>query len=299
VHTTASVGCARVGEVSTGSEYLGKRESGLINGSVHIGDREERSKVQTWKKVAVLMGTATLVFAMFGIALAATGASDQGVTPTLHDGANITTDGGGNTDAADCDAADVVSTGDQAGDTDASGSVESTNGVTVNWTYDSDSKAVSFTVDGGLVTIAYIKGGNAYNEYDYSAPGVDSDGNLFAPDNASNGPAGLSHAIFCTGPAPVESPSFDQSQEAATDVPSTPPTEAPSTAPSFDQSQSPATEAPSFEQTEAAESQPNTATIGSAGTSGPSDGSWLLVAAVGVLLASVIVLTPARAKNKR
>jgi hypothetical protein len=45
-------------------------------------------------------------------------------------------------------------------------------------------------------------------------------------------------------------------------------------------------------------SLPNTATIGG-NTNSPSDSSWLLVAALGVLLASVVVLTPARAKTRR
>lgn len=44
---------------------------------------------------------------------------------------------------------------------------------------------------------------------------------------------------------------------------------------------------------------PNTATPGSSGSSGPSDSSWLLVAAMGILLASVVVMTPARGKNRR
>jgi hypothetical protein len=35
------------------------------------------------------------------------------------------------------------------------------------------------------------------------------------------------------------------------------------------------------------------------GSSGPTDTAWLLVVALGVLLASVVVLTPARAKNRR
>jgi hypothetical protein len=64
----------------------------------------------------------------------------------------------------------------------------------------------------------------------------------------------------------------------------------PSEVPSFNDTGEPATDVPS---------EPNTATIGSDGTSGPSDSSWLLVAAVGVLLASVVVMTPARAKNRR
>jgi hypothetical protein len=47
-----------------------------------------------------------------------------------------------------------------------------------------------------------------------------------------------------------------------------------------------------------APTQPPTDTLGS-NSSGPSDGAWLLVVALGVLLASVVVLTPARAKSRR
>lgn len=42
-----------------------------------------------------------------------------------------------------------------------------------------------------------------------------------------------------------------------------------------------------------------TDTIGTAGTSGPADMAWLLVVALGVLLASIVVLSPARAKSRR
>jgi hypothetical protein len=45
--------------------------------------------------------------------------------------------------------------------------------------------------------------------------------------------------------------------------------------------------------------EPNTDTIGSSGQSGPTDTAWLLVVALGVLLASIVVLTPARAKSRR
>jgi hypothetical protein len=54
-----------------------------------------------------------------------------------------------------------------------------------------------------------------------------------------------------------------------------------------------------FEGETDAPSEPNTATIGGNGTSGPADGAWLLVVALGVLLASVVVMTPARAKSRR
>ena len=209
------------------------------------------------KQLAALLAAGILGFAAFGTALAATGASDQGVTPTLHDGANITLDGNGNSDAADCDAADGLETGDSAG------SDTTDNGVTVTWTYDGGTKEFGFTATGGFVTIAYVKGGNAYNEYDYTGftdGGVTSDGSMFAPDNGSDGPAGLSHAVFCTAPGEPE-PSFEQSEEAATECPC------------------------------------DTA-IGTP-TSAPADGAWLLVVALGVLLASIVVLTPARAKSRR
>jgi len=228
--------------------------------------------MNTKAKLAALVAAGVLAFGAYGLAFAATGASDQGITPTWHDG-NVTAAGNGNDDKANCDAADAVELGA------SSDSGTSANGVTVHMTYDSTSKAVSFTADGGVVFIAYIKGGNAYNEYDYSGlGGVASDGHLFAPDNGSDGPAGLSHAVFCTGQAAP--PSFSSTEEPATDVPPTP---------SFSSTGEPASDVPSLV---------NTATIG-AGTSGPSDSSWLFIAAIGVLLASVVVMTPARAKNRR
>jgi uncharacterized repeat protein (TIGR01451 family) len=48
----------------------------------------------------------------------------------------------------------------------------------------------------------------------------------------------------------------------------------------------------------AAPTQPPTNGLAS-NSSGPSDGAWLLVVGLGVLLASIVVLTPARAKGRR
>ena len=45
--------------------------------------------------------------------------------------------------------------------------------------------------------------------------------------------------------------------------------------------------------------EPTDTEFGTAGTSGPSDGAWLLVVALGVLLGSIVVLAPARAKSRR
>jgi len=97
---------------------------------------------------------------------------------------------------------------------------------------------------------------------------VTADQTVYADTNGDNDydtddSNGISHVIVC-GPAASAPPSFEGSQEGETDVPS----------------------------------EPNTATVG-AGTSGPADGSWLFVAALGAILASVVVMTPARAKNRR
>jgi hypothetical protein len=137
--------------------------------------------------------------------------------------------------------------------------------------------------------------------YDYRPGGVASDSGLIAPENASGGAAGLSHTVYCTGPA-------EQSQETETEEPSSPPSDEPSSPPSdepssppSDEPSSPPSEEPSFEQSFEAETdvptEPPTSTI-TGGTSGPADGAWLLVVALGVFLASVVVLTPARAKNR-
>ena len=228
------------------------------------------------KKLAALLGAGALVFAIVGTALAiATVASTKGVTPTSVDNniKLVVTEGG--QDQAACARTNDAQNPREGIETGAvGGQATSPGGVTVAWVYNTDTKAVSFTATGGVVTIAYIKGGNSgYNIYNYVGVlghGVASDGNLFAPNTGSklDHPAGLSHAVFCTTPGgsePTPTPTFNASQAGATDAPTL----------------------------------PNTATVGGNGTSGPADGAWLLVVALGVLLASIVVLTPARAKSRR
>jgi hypothetical protein len=211
--------------------------------------------------------------------------SAASVEPVEHPG-NITVEGGGNNDAAACDADDAIFL--NGGDTPETEGT-SANGVTVTVTYNED-KSFDFVADGGLVTIAYVKGSNSYFEYNYGA-GVASDTNLVSPDaGGSGGAAAVSHLIFCTVV-------FEQSEEAETDEPSEPViTDEPSEpvitdAPSFEQSVGADTDAPS---------EPDTAAIGGSNQTGsPADSAWLLVVALGVLLSSIVVLTPARAKNRR
>lgn len=59
------------------------------------------------------------------------------------------------------------------------------------------------------------------------------------------------------------------------------------------------TPTPTFTGGGGALTDPPTDTIGGNGTSSPADGAWLLVVALGVLLASIVVLTPAKAQSRR
>ena len=94
---------------------------------------------------------------------------------------------------------------------------------------------------------------------------------------------GISHIIFCEGEEEeTEEPSFEQSQEGETEEPS-----------------EEVTDAPSFEQSQEGDTEPPTNTIGGNGSSAPADSAWLLVVALGVLLASIVVLSPAKASTRR
>jgi hypothetical protein len=110
-------------------------------------------------------------------------------------------------------------------------------------------------------------------------------------------------------PASEPPASFEQSFAAETDTPSEPPaSEPPASEPPVSEppaSEPPVTDppVPSFEQSQEgltdAPSEPNTATIGGNRSSAPADGAWLLVVALGVLLASIVVLTPAPARRRK
>lgn len=222
-----------------------------------------------YKKLAALLAAGVLVIGAVGAASAAS------VEPVEHEG-NITIEGGGNNAQVACDADDAVLFGAEEG-----GTKTTVNGVEITVTYNTDpaDKGFDFEAEGGLVTIVYVKGSNSYNEYNYGA-GVASDNDLYAPDNAS-GPAGTSHVIFCTAEEDEPTDTPFQSVFEETDAP----TETPFQSVAGD------TDEPS---------EPDTATIGGSKDIGsPADGAWLLVVALGVLLASIVVLTPARAKAPR
>lgn len=120
-------------------------------------------------------------------------------TPTSYEG-NFT----------DCDDLPGVGTwpgiGTSTGDAPVNGeSYDLGNGqsITFNYTPPGQNQYIGFTA---TIPMDYIvvKGGNAYNVFAYS-PGQLSDTGLYAPDNGSGEPAGVSHVVFCALPKPTGS----------------------------------------------------------------------------------------------
>lgn len=221
-----------------------------------------------WKKVAALTGAAVLSFALFGTAAAdpvwATVTGHMASTSDNNEASWWEDFGEGYDECTSLNAGE----GDLGAEVDTYLLAESYELVVV--------KAGS-TNQGDPNTLTLFANASAGETVwaDYFPDGVFGEGDK-----------NISHIIFCD-PSQEES---EPPSEAPSEVPSEVPSEPPSEAPSFTSTEEPATDLPS---------EPNTATIGGTGTSAPSDSSWLLVAALGVLLASVVVLTPARAKTRR
>ena len=132
---------------------------------------------------------AWVVVALF-VFLAVAGAaartvSAASVAPIPHEG-NVTAKDNG------CPSGDIVIVVD-GGKASGSG-----GGVTINVTYNADN-SLDFSATGGVVDIAYVKGGDNYNEYDYN-PAVASDTNLVSPLNGGNQVPAVSHSVYCVQP---------------------------------------------------------------------------------------------------
>jgi hypothetical protein len=222
-------------------------------------------KATKFRTVGWLATAALVTAALVAPATASAALGDEGpdVTPTQGAG-NFTEcpEGQGATISLDFDDLDA--------DTRMlSGTID---GVTVTITYDDDLKTTDFEAEGGVVWHAFIKGGNKYNHYNYTGlDGVTEDDGLVAPDNESGGPADLSHAVFCVvadepdpsdEPTPTPTATPDGGVEDTTD-PSLPPT--------------------------------STLT----GKSGTSDTWRTMLLVLAAVLATTLVLTPARSSRKR
>jgi hypothetical protein len=149
------------------------------------------------------------------------------------------------------------------------------------WIWTGTGSNVTISVDGEVV-VGVQKGQGAYQFltgwHDIGDLTTGSGGNVFVTyDGAADGNAVLTLSHGCEGT--TTSTTFTQTQESST-------TSVSST--SFTQTQESSTD-----------TLPPTDTIGSTGTAQQASLTWLLIAGLGVLLGSVIVLAPARAKTRR
>jgi hypothetical protein len=124
---------------------------------------------------------------------------------------------------------------------------------------------------------------------------ADTDGNGTYTDADSNG---ISHIIVCGPSVVTTTTTTDVVTTTTTDVVTTTTTDVVTTTTTDVVTTTTTTDTFSSEtggETDAP-SEPNTATLGTS-TGAPADGAWLLVIALGVLLASIVVMTPAKARR--
>ena len=165
------------------------------------------------------------------------------------------------------------------------GTTEGSLPSTMLWIWTGDSPT-SLTINGELQSGSWVQQGAGSFHFTTNV-----DGTNYPPVTASitySGNAGTLTLSGCDegGTQPSDSPSG--SGAGATDTPAPSDTAAPTDTPVPSGGGAGDTESPT---------QPPSNGLASNG-SGPSDGAWLLVVGLGVLLASVVVLTPARAKSR-
>jgi len=240
-----------------------------LSGPVHVwGIAEGYRTTMNRRRIASLLAAGGMVIGMLGLSTGSVLAADN----IQYWAGNGTTDGEiNNNDCADDASAHQL------------------------WIWTGTGSNVQISVDGEVVAGVQQGGGSyhfATSWHDIGTLTTGDGGNVFVTyDGVADGNAVLTLSHGCPGETEdTPPPSFEQSQAVATDTPAPPTEEAPSEEPSFEQSQAADTDVPTL---------PNTATVGGNSGSAPVDGAWLLVVALGVLLSSIVVLTPARARTRR
>ena len=255
---------------------------------------------------------AWVVVALF-VFLAVAGAaartvSAASVAPIAHEG-NVTAKDN------DCPSGDIVIVVD-GGKASGSG-----GGVTINVTYHADN-SLDFSATGGVVDIAYVKGGDNYNEYKYN-PAVTSDTNLVSPLNGGNQVPAVSHSVYCVQPNETTTTTSTSSTQTTSSSSTTETSETSETTETSEVSETTSTQ--STETTETSEvsettsthattttdetggvggetgtpgaTPPSTSTLG--GSSGSSDGWRIILLALAGIAVLSLVLVPSGQKKQR
>jgi hypothetical protein len=187
----------------------------------------------------------------------------------------------------------------------------SESSTTMLWIWTGDSPT-SLTINGELQSGSWVQMGGGSWHFTTNVDATNYPPTTGSTSITYSGSAGTLTLSGCDegGTQPTDTPSG--SGAGATDTPAPTDTAAPTDTPAPTDTAAPtgtpegtgagATDTPvptggGAGDTEAP-TQPPTNALGANG-SGPSDGAWLLVVGLGVLLASIVVLTPARAKSRR
>jgi hypothetical protein len=150
-------------------------------------------KLVTLSTISALVATAALL-----VAGAATAAS---VTPTVVEG-NITTTGGGNNySCADFVEGDYTAVGTSGPVADGNnvlmGNTPNNTPFTLTITQQ-NGNSIDFSITGGVVLVAAVKGASSFNLYDYQGTGGSTADTALVPPNF---PGQISHYVFCIGNA--------------------------------------------------------------------------------------------------
>jgi hypothetical protein len=211
----------------------------------------------SFKKLTALLGAGALVFAMAGTALAVTWATVDGHAAFSAESNNPEFWG------EDCTKLD-------AGEGDLGGAVDS----------------YELTASYGQVIVKAGNGEFANTIFNDVSAGesvwADTNGDGVPNVGGPGGDKQISHIIFCD--ETTTTTTTTEVVTTTTDVVTTTTT----TTDTFSSETGGETDAPP--------SEPNTAALGTS-TGAPADGAWLLVIALGVLLASIVVMTPAKARR--
>jgi hypothetical protein len=166
------------------------------------------------------------------------------------------------------------------------------------WIWTGTGDNVQISVDGEVVD-GVQKGQGAYQFltgwHDLAGLTAGDGGNVFVTydgDVDGNAVVTLSHGCEGTTTTTTSSSSSTTTTTTSSSSTTTTTTSSSSTTTSFSQTVSATTDV-------AGPTEPNTATFEIGGTSSTSNSAWMLIVALGVLLGSVVILTPAPSKTKR
>ena len=175
------------------------------------------------------------------------------------------------------------------------------------WIWTGDGTNVWISVDGEVVQGVQQGNGSfhfATNWHDIGDLTTGQGGNVFVTyDGAFDDNAVLTLSHGCPGETSSSSSSSESSSTSETSSTtsvesSTTSVESSTTSVESSSSSESHSQTVSGTSTSSSPTEPNTATIGETGSSNSGSAAWLLIAALGALFGSILVLTPSRAKSR-